>query len=648
MEIKLLKLQIESFKGIKSFAFETYGNDTTVIAANGVGKTTIYDACLWLLFGKDSKGKTDFDLRPLDKDNQPIEGLTLSVIAEVMIDGSAHIFRKEQPEKVSKKGDKSFPISHWINDVPKKMGEYKAYIADLVDEDVFKMLTDLQHFNSKLHWTDRRSVLLDIAGEIGTPKGFDELLGELNGRTVDEYKKVLSDQKKRYEKERDEIPPRIDELQRGLDDYVGNGDTTASVNRDTVKAKITELAAKRQAILDGEKKRQVKIEHVNELKAMQSQIEADLKSDTSGVETLLAEKTKLLSVLTDRRLAVNKAEAGQQTIKGQLLSKRETLNQQLATLKTIQTKYATANEKPVDATCYACGQELPESQCDQAEVERQKDLAEIVKTGSACKAAATAIKGEIETLQAQSETALETLQKAQIGLKEVEDYKQKRLPVIEESIAANKTPEPSQDAGWQTISKDIVKAEAEVGEPASKQLEAIESKQAEVTETLAKLDKTLAQADRIKQDTERIKALQKNMQGIAQSIANVEKQLDDIGQYRAAESALIETSVNKLFEHVEFTLFEEKLNGNIEPCCTCTLGGVPYAGMSTGETIYAGIDIVNVLSKHYDMSVCLFIDHRESMTLPIEAQSQVISLVAETGVNELTVTVKHEGELINA
>jgi hypothetical protein len=61
--------------------------------------------------------------------------------------------------------------------------------------------------------------------------------------------------------------------------------------------------------------------------------------------------------------------------------------------------------------------------------------------------------------------------------------------------------------------------------------------------------------------------------------------------------------------------------------------------MSTGEKIICGVDVVNVLSAYYNVSVFLFVDNAESLTLPLEAKSQTIELYAEEGVDELQVEV---------
>ncbi len=99
MKIELQKLSIKNFKGIWLFNAGFDGENAAIKAANGVGKTTVYDSFLWLLFGKDSTGRKDFEIRPLDADNQPINGLTLAVEAVLSIDGETHTFSKDDYQR---------------------------------------------------------------------------------------------------------------------------------------------------------------------------------------------------------------------------------------------------------------------------------------------------------------------------------------------------------------------------------------------------------------------------------------------------------------------------------------------------------------------------------------------------------------------
>jgi len=70
MNVILKELRIENFKGIKSFGVEFRDGRTVIKGCNGSGKTSVYDAFLWLLFGKDSDGRTDFGIHPLLKTGQ--------------------------------------------------------------------------------------------------------------------------------------------------------------------------------------------------------------------------------------------------------------------------------------------------------------------------------------------------------------------------------------------------------------------------------------------------------------------------------------------------------------------------------------------------------------------------------------------------
>ena len=57
MEIKLLRLEIRRFKGCQALDLELDGKSADIYGDNATGKTTIYDALTWLLFGKDSRGR---------------------------------------------------------------------------------------------------------------------------------------------------------------------------------------------------------------------------------------------------------------------------------------------------------------------------------------------------------------------------------------------------------------------------------------------------------------------------------------------------------------------------------------------------------------------------------------------------------------
>lgn len=74
MKATLIRLSPRNFQGFKSYDLDPNGSDLTISADNGVGKSTLASAYTWVLFGTDSTGASDFDLKPID----PKTGAVLS------------------------------------------------------------------------------------------------------------------------------------------------------------------------------------------------------------------------------------------------------------------------------------------------------------------------------------------------------------------------------------------------------------------------------------------------------------------------------------------------------------------------------------------------------------------------------------------
>ena len=631
MEIKLNTLAIQNFKGVKKFSANFEGRDAVIEGANGVGKTTVYDAFLWLLFGKDSTGRKEFELRPLDKDNKPLKGLVLAVEASIDIDGQTRVFRREHKEKVVKKQLRGYETLSWIDEVAKKAGDYTKDIAEIIPEETFRLLTDLQYFNGKLHWTKRRETLLAIAGTVVRPAGFEDLLEAVGNRTLDEYKKVLADRKKRDEKERDEINPRIDEITKGMEDYEPVDQDNLKGERERVKGEIEQHDKWRTEMLAAETKRQTQLEDLNKLRGEKVQREMLLKNDTAGVQHLVDRKLKITNGVGGCEVAVSTCKTAVEVCVGSTENAKAALQRALGYKDDIREEYKTASVALVDDKCLACGQTLPADKLAEVEVRRNAKTQEIVKRGNAALSAVEDAKKKLSTAEGKLTGAKLTLEQAQIKLVEAEQYRDQEIPKIDKQIANKETVKPEDDAVWCGIIEAIQTAEAAIGTPLTEELADLEANRQTKIDRQAELDKALARADQQERDTERIAEYEKKEKELAQKIAQVEKLLARIDEYTQAESGKIEAAVNGKFKHTEFKLFKRLLNGEIEDCCEAMLNGTPYPDMSTGEKILVGVDIINVLSAHYEVSVPLFVDNAESLTLPLEATSQAVRLFAVDG-----------------
>lgn len=91
-EIILKGMILKNFKGIRSLEVQFSPRETVVKGENGSGKTTVLDAFLWLLFGKDSTGRSDngvsgFNIKTLDENGDPILHLEHEVTGILLVNG---------------------------------------------------------------------------------------------------------------------------------------------------------------------------------------------------------------------------------------------------------------------------------------------------------------------------------------------------------------------------------------------------------------------------------------------------------------------------------------------------------------------------------------------------------------------------------
>ncbi|WP_231701773.1 ATP-binding protein [Crassaminicella thermophila] len=227
MLINIKSLRLKNFKGIKDMSID-FGRITNIYGENATGKTTIADAFTWLLFDKDSKDRTAFDIKTLDKSGNVIHGLEHEVTGVLNVDGTDITLSKIYKEKWTRKRGQAesqftgHETLYSIDDVPVKKSEYQKKINEIINENIFKLITSPLYFSTKMKWQDRRNVLLEIIGDITSERivnykadlrPLEQLLGD---KDIDTLKKSISAKKKRLNDEIKSIPYRIDELNNSI------------------------------------------------------------------------------------------------------------------------------------------------------------------------------------------------------------------------------------------------------------------------------------------------------------------------------------------------------------------------------------------------------------------------------------------------
>src|SRR5690606_25909245 len=222
--IKLLSAKITNFKGIRSFE-TTFGDVTNIYAYNGLGKSTIADAFFWCLWGKDAQDRKDHEIKnsvntELNRQDHEVE-LTFD------LDGRHIPVKRVYAEKWTKRRGSNdqeltgHETTLFFDDVPVNLGEFNKRVSALLDESIFKVITNPLYFNS-LHWKDRRKALIDMAGEInnedvakGNPAN-KELLEVHKTKTIEDYKAQIERNRKKVQDELKDLPVKIGEAIHGM------------------------------------------------------------------------------------------------------------------------------------------------------------------------------------------------------------------------------------------------------------------------------------------------------------------------------------------------------------------------------------------------------------------------------------------------
>lgn len=657
--VKLSSYTIKNFKGIKDLTIKLDGDNAIVKGANGTGKTTLYDAVLWALFEKDSQGKTDFAIKPIDGDGNEIHHLETSVEVTLLVDGLERKFKRALKEKwVSRPGEIEKVYggndTQWYVD-GLKVRTKKAYneaVAEIVNEDVFRYITSITHFlaqNPKV----QRELLTVVAGEVSkeellsqnpTFEKVESILGEQEIHHVMQVKvQNISESKKRA----DLIPSLIEENYNQLREV----DATAATKKGELEKEIDNLKEQMLNVKNGEALRKTK----NAIEDKQKEMLA-LESDADNAEV---NKLNVKSQECESNIAIqaSKVDATKRMIadaENNLHRYKQGVEKIKSQQAELRVKWREVNAKQaeieVDTSCPTCKQSLPQESVERVKQEaleqfhlkKSGELETIKNDGIALKERVTdgekfvseSIENiesltkrleqeELELIEHKKEyaTTLEKLEKAKndvVDVKETDAYKALEVRL--------KELENERDVIQESVAYYV--NELQQG------IDALQSKLTEVNELLS-VESSNASIKK------RITELQVELSALGDKIVVEELDLQLLKDYQNAEIKQVEVNVNNLFTMTKFKMFETQVNGGVKNICQATHNGVSVGkGLNTAATINVGLDIINVLSNHYGVTAPVFIDNAESVTNFIDTDAQLIKMYV---VPEQKLIVEKEG-----
>lgn len=637
MQVILKKLVLANFKGIKEKEID-FTEKTNISGDNATGKSTIFDAYSWLLWGKDSFNRKDYEIKPYDENNDIIHNLESSVVGIFGIDGKEIKFERVYKEVWSKKRGSNTETftgnttDFYINDVPKKKKEYEDEIGKIVSEDEFNLLSNPLYFNTILDKKDRRKILLSLVKDVSIDdvkaanKELEDL--DLSNYTIDEIQAMAKATCKKINDKLKEIPARIDELEKTktTEDF-----TELEKEKENLKKEIEDLDKKLAGSRNVSEELDKKYSEISKIKSEITKINSDFEDGKNQkLKDLEEEHTDLRRKITMAQFEINNARKGidnlDEDIKGSevLIKKHENF------LADMRTKWGEIQKKKFDGSlsCPTCGKEFDEDKKEEIikhfNLERSQSLEELSKQGKEFNEKISEYKKDIETSKVKKQEEESKVEKLSKGLEKHMQDKEEIQGQIEQvkalSLCDKKVGEiKGLEDKIKTIEDEIANIGKEDNTEILSQKEAYNERLEEVNTKLSNQGLNAELDEKIKEYMTVEKELGKEFEIQQEKLYLCE-------EYIKTYTHLVSDKINDLFTKVEFKLFDTQINGGVVETAEATYKGVPYGSLNSAAQINAGLDVINSLSKHYEKQIPIFVDNAESVNELVETQSQLITL----------------------
>lgn len=685
MEIRINKLRLQNFKGVRSAEYDFHCANARIEGPNGSGKSTVFDAFTWLLFGKDHRGQSTeaFELKTIDPvTGKPIPRLEHYVEAELTVDGMPKTLRRVWTENWVKptgeteevmRGHNSEFLVDGVNVGTKKA--YDAVISGWMGEDMFKMLTN-PHFlidDDFTNWKNRRAAIMslvkDAPGRAQVKQDFSDVVDAMCGTSIEQYRKRLATERNANKRDMDMLQNQIKGIREGLpvevDEAVVNG-KIAQLEADSareIEGLKSKLAAIDKDIASGgstDTKRQdenkaiwAEITRVQlwmsnaiaEAKKAATEKNNQIAMELSDARTKLAIASKALSDVNARQEGLQQQRTDLVTRKGKAASDLARLGIDYENEKKRVFEYTP------QTTCPYCGQEIPAASIQEAEAkakehflsERKSAMDKIIEKAKIIRNDAAKIDAEMSDVErllavckADFETASMDKEKWQaevqrlsaltpINLYEVERQKREELEFRKAAVKEQDL-RVKANATAQKVedSDELLKEKAELERQVS-------AARASLTMAVQPLRDSLAANKVRKEQLGLIAKKEQEAARFADAISKNERQEARAEAFVKAEIESVESAIAGLFTVARWKMFDRTLDGGIVEMCEVTSpDGVPYRSMNDAMKILCGLDVIRVFSERYGMKAPIFIDNAESIIQSaFPTSAQVIRLVVK-------------------
>ena len=670
VKIKSVDLQnYRCFNGEHEFHAD-FGDKTRVSGKNGSGKSTILNAVMETLTGKNADGTQPDNVRPI-VDGQEVEGVDVVRTVTLDIDGKETEIKKitkqkrERVDGVMQYVPGSNVNSYSVDDISFNQKKLDEFISENIcppetllaccNPNAFlslKSTTDMRAFLEKMAGFDLNEYIKSLGAE------FSEVDEITKGHPIEQVQKTLNkqltDQKKATTKAETEWKyEKAKAVDSGEDDV-----TRLTEQKVSYENQIAILDEQEKSLDDVMAAYDQKSKDILDLKFEQSDIVR--KANEGLVQQRKELDNAIFSLEQDKKSAENDLRMAEMDLRHANMG----VERHTAEVKKAQEYFKKCSEKEFSDNqlktikeeefdkdsliCPTCGQKFPPEREIAIRTDFERKKADRIRIAEAEKVAFEDYKNkELTRITESGNKAAADLKEAKKAQEEAEqkiaELKQKitslAMEIQQKQTELSKLPESvgmSDNAEYQKITDEIAQAEE-----ALKQMNNGSEQRREITEKrngyireCAKLDAEINNIHRKKQaHEEEVEKLYQAFRDSSQKEADILRKRDILRNFSIQKNARIAELVNPNFTQFQFVFTDETQSGEIIETCKLMKNGIEYKNLNYSDQLLCRIDLVCGFQKINGLSLPVFADNAESLNswrLPETGRQMVFLEVTES------------------
>lgn len=672
MKIELKKITMENYKCFPNKTADFY-HKTRITGRNREGKSTTKDCYFDVMTGKMADGTSPDKIRPHDENGADLN--SDDVVREICIeiDGKPVCIRKITAQKWKRKAGKSENVpsgnetTYEIDGFPKKSKEFSEFMEQIARPEILMICSNPAPFLAMMRKStaDARKFIESISGFseeqfVADNPQYGAVSTILSGHSAEDVmkklKKQLSEQRRKSESKTTEI-----KYEKNRRDADGDIDISAlELEKNEWKERLKKVNTKLEDLEDvSDSYDEISGEILRLKQARDRLIEKEIQSLSNGRATIMSEINSLQS---SKRLMEGKISRNQATLK----NLEHEIKQRGARLEEHRKEYKRYLEQEFDETylrqieaerfdessytCPTCGQVYPEEMREElrerfisAKAERISDehkardtfyrirterLHEVTQKGNdekssldRAKAALEQTNAEIERLSMETDGISEKIQECEDALAKIPS---------EKDLSGN--------SEYQKLSAEIAAQEERLGSLVTdgRVRKDLLKQRDEYIAEISNIDGQIQRAvDFENEKDQNIENLTKELREISQTVANIEKQIDAIGEFSRAKNEALAEKVNQFFQHFKFVFLEYTIDGNPVETCRIISDGTDYMnGLNGGDKKLCEIDLCRGFQAMSGLCLPIWVDEANTIDpdrIPQDLEQQLILISRSDG-----------------